>query len=162
MSSVNANGRVNLLGHAPIELFDSIPVETKASAYINATQGGWYDTPLSIGFFSEENVQSLQNTLRYNIYQKTGRTIAVQDYDSLKAIMRGTFLRTAKNLPENIKEQIQCLNSHVLEVATRSVMSGLDSYTAYIRDVSTLAVPLQLPVLSSNKGKDPLEFKSWF
>lgn len=162
MSSVSANGRVNLLGHVPISLFDSVPVDTKASAYLNATQGGWYNTPLSVAFFSEENVQSIQDTLRYQVYQTTGRTIAVQDYDALKAIMRGTFLRTSKNLPDNIKGQIQCLNSRVLEVATRSVMSGLDSYTAYIRDVSTLAVPLQLPILSSNKGEDPLEFKSWF
>lgn len=162
MSSSQANGRVDLLGHTPIALFDAIPVDSKPTPYLNATQGGWYDTPLSIAFFSEENVGSLQNQLRYSIYKKTGKTIAIQDYDTLKSIMRGVFLTTSRNLAGDIKGQIACLNGHVLDAACTSVLSGLASYTAYIRDVSTMAVPMQLPTLSSTKGQDPLEFKRWF
>ena len=164
MSSLHktANGRVDLLGHVPISLFDAIPVATTASAYQDATKGGWYNTPLSIAFFSEENVASLQAQLRYSVFQKTNKTIGVQDYDALKAIMRAVFLRTSKNLPDNIKGQIQCLNARTLEIATKNVLSGLESHAAYVRDVSTLPTPLLPPVLSSTKGENPLEFKGWF
>jgi len=162
MPSSQANGRVDLLGHSPIALFDAIPVDSKATPYLNATQGGWYDTPLSMAFFSTENVGSIQNQLRHSVYKKTGKTIAIQDYDTLKSIMRSVFLTASRNLAGDIKGQITCLNGHVLDVSCKSVLSGLTSYTAYIRDVSTLAVPMQLPTLSSTKGQDPLEFKRWF
>ena len=162
MSSSQANGRVDLLGHSPIALFDAIPVDSKATPYLNATQGGWYDTPLSVAFFSTENVGSIQNQLRHTVYKETGKTIAIQDYDTLKSIMRSVFLTASRNLAGDIKGQITRLNGHVLDVSCKSVLSGLTSYTAYIRDVSTLAVPMQLPTLSSTKGQDPLEFKRWF
>ena len=164
MSNSNnpANGRVDLMGHVPISLFDSIPVATTASAYQNATQGGWYNTPLSVPFFSEENVSSLQAQLRYAVFQRTSKTIGIQDYDALKAIMRAVFLRTSKNLPDNIKGQIQCLNARTLEIASKSVISGLESHEAYVRDVSVLPVPMRPPALSSTKGEKPLEFKGWF
>ena len=159
---MSGNGRVNLLGHAPIALFDSIPVKAKASAYLNATEGGWYNTPLSIAFFSEENVQAMQDRLRYDVHKATGSVIGIQDYDSLKAIMRAVFLRTSRNLPTEIKDQIRCMNDQSIAIATKSVLSGLASHQAYVRDVSTLAVPLQMPVLSSTKGENTLEFKGWF
>ena len=162
MSSLQANGRVDLLGHAPIALFDAIPVDVKPTPYLNATKGGWYNTPLSMAFFSTENVRSIQNQLRHTVYMKTGKTIAVQDYDTLKSIMRAVFLTASRNLAGDIQGQITRLNSHVLDISSKSVISSLTSYTAYIRDVSTLAVPMQLPTLSSTKGQDPLEFKRWF
>jgi hypothetical protein len=161
-ATTTGNGRVDLLGHAPIALFDPIPVETKASAYLNATQGGWYNTPLSIAFFSAENVQALQNQLRFAVFEKTNFAIGIQDYDTLKSIMWAVFLRTSRNLPTNLKSQIQCLNSRTLEIATRSVLSGLESHIAYVRDISTLAVPPRNPILTSTKGQQPLEFKGWF
>ena len=163
MSAPNqANGRVDLLGHVPIALFDAIPVETKASAYLNATQGGWYNTPLSVAFFSAENVQALQDHLRFKVHEKTHHTIGIQDYDALKAIMRGVFLRTSRNLPTDIKKQISCLNNQTMSIALGNVLNSLASHQAYVRDISTLPVPMQTPVLSSTKGQNTLEFKGWF
>lgn len=162
MTSHSANGRVDLLGHVPIALYDTVPVKTTASTYQDATKGGWYNTPLSIAFFSEENIQSLQDQLRYGVFKETNSIIGVQDYDALKAIMRAVFLRTSKNLPTNIKGQITCLNARTLEIAMKSVLSGLASHAAYVRDVSVLPVPMRHPVQSSTKGENTLEFKGWF
>lgn len=158
----SANGRVDLLGHAPIMLFDAIPVSTTASEYQDATKGGWYETPLSVAFFSKENITSLQDQLRFTVFQKTNNVIGIQDYDALKAIMRAVFLRTSKNLPENISGQIQCLNARTLEISVKSVLSGLESHAMYVRDVSILPTPMRPPILSSTKGEQPLEFKRWF
>ena len=101
-----ANGRVNLLEHTNdiFTLYDKIPVNQKATAYTDALTGNWTDSPLSIAFFSKENVQINQDAIRAIVHKKTNKVISEQNEDILKIIMRSIFLQYSANDSTNITQ----------------------------------------------------------
>jgi len=160
------NGRVDILGPNlpdPFSLYDKIPV-AQTTSYKDALQGNWTKSPLSCAFFSAENIQIIQNGIRAGVYKSSkGRyTVAPQNEDTLKIIMRSIFLQSAMNLPNNITAQIAALNKLVIDYAVPQVRGEAEGYIKYRNDVSTLAVPLSTPVYTSQKGQYPLELKPWF
>jgi len=113
------NGRVNIKTPDTSTLFrmyDKIPAN-QCSTFRNATEGLWESTNLSNAFFSIENLRIIQNGIREGVYQKSegNYLIGIQDYDTLKIIMRSIFLQHSSNMNTNIREQIQALNNEVLE-----------------------------------------------
>ena len=115
MNSFNTNGRVNIMDQnttAVFTLSDHIPVDDK-SDFREALNGTWNNTPLSISFFSKENINILQNGLRYGVYEKSNNQFIIgqQNIDELKIIMRSIFLQNSKNLSNNIAQQINDLNN---------------------------------------------------
>jgi hypothetical protein len=123
----------------------------------------WTDTYLSQAFFSQQNIQILQNGIRAGVYQKSNGqyTIAPQDCDSLKIVMRSVYLQNAANQPNNITQQVAELNKIVLNYCIQQVYSEAQGYLKYIDDASTLVVPIAHPVMADNTDRE-LEFKTWF
>jgi hypothetical protein len=164
MSKIN-NGRVDIKSPNTSELFqmyDKIPANQCVS-FRNATEGLWNDTHLSQAFFSQENIQILQNGIRSGIYHRSNGQyiIGPQDCDALKIIMRSVFLQHAANQDNNISQQITELNKIVLNYCIQQVYSEAQGYMKYIDDVSTLVVPIAHPVMADNSDRE-LEFKRWF
>jgi len=164
MNSLN-NGRVNL--NAPhtsklFEMYDKIPSKEHVS-FRNPTTGIWENSPLSGAFFSKENMKILQNGIRAGVYQKSGETqvIGEQDYDTLKIIMRSIFLENAKNAPNDIRGQIQELNQIVTNYCIDQIMIELKGYMIYLKDITSMHVPIDHPKMSNVKHKD-LQMKNWF
>ena len=164
MNSLN-NGRVNL--NAPntsklFEMYDKIPSKEHIS-FRNPTTGIWENSPLSGAFFSKENMKILQNGIRAGVYQKSGETqvIGEQDYDTLKIIMRSIFLENAKNSPTDIRGQIQELNQIVMNYCIDQIMIELKGYLIYLKDITSMHVPIDHPKMSNVKHKD-LQMKTWF
>ena len=160
------NGRVNILGPNIDERFsmtDRIPINGKKQSFLDAMNGNWYDTQLSIAFFSAKNIQIIQNGIRAGVYNKSNQqyVIGEQNVDELGIIMRAIFLQYAKNLPDNINTQIRDLNKLVLDYAIKETYGEADSYMKYKRDASTLVVPLAMPILAYSNDKQ-LELKKWF
>ena len=160
------NGRVNIATpdlNKLFQMYDKNPAKQCSSALRNATEGLWENTPLSNAFFSQQNVQMLQNGIRAGVYQKSNQQyiIGTQDYDSLKTVMRSVFLQNSSNMPTNITQQIQALNQMVLNYCIQQTYSEAQGYMKYISDVSTLVVPIAHPVMASNNDRQ-LELKSWF
>ena len=159
------NGRVDIKSQNTTKLFqmyDKIPAH-QCTTFRNPTEGLWDETTLSRVYFSYENIQLLQNGIRAGVYKKSkGQyTIGPQDCDSLKIIMRSTYLQHASNLPNNVKAQVTELNKMVLNFCIQQVYSEAQSYMKYINDVSTLAVPIAHPVMPDNSDRE-LTLKSWF
>lgn len=159
------NGRVDIKSQNTNKLFqmyDKIPAN-QCTTFRNATEGLWQSTKLSDVFFSEQNIQIIQNGIRSGVYQRSNGqyTIGIQDCDSLKIIMRSVFLQHSANKPDNIPEQINELNKIVLNYCIQQVYSEAEGYMKYIYDVSTLVVPISHPVMPNNTDKQ-LEFKKWF
>jgi hypothetical protein len=159
------NGRVNIKTPNTTDLFkmyDKIPAH-QCSTFRNPTEGIWTDSILSNVFFSRDNIQLLQNGIRSGVYKKSNGqyVIGEQDCDSLKIIMRSVFLTYSVNQPNNIREQVEALNQLVLNFCIQQVYGEAQGYMKYINDVSTLAVPIAHPVMSSTADK-LLEFKTWF
>ena len=159
------NGRIDIKSQNTNKLFqmyDKIPAN-QCTTFRNATEGLWQSTKLSDVFFSQQNIQIIQNGIRSGVYQRSNGqyTIGIQDCDSLKIIMRSVFLQHSANNPDNIPQQIHELNKIVLNYCIQQVYSEAEGYMKYIYDVSTLVVPISHPVMPNNTDRQ-LEFKKWF
>jgi len=165
MNSLNSNGRVNILGpntDLRFSMSDQIPIN-QCSSFRDAMTGNWYDTPLSLAFFSSQNIKIIQNGIRAGVYRMSNGqyVIGEQNCDELKIVMRSIYLQNSKNLATNIPEQINALNNLVLDYSVKQVYSEAQGYMIYKKDVSTLVVPIDHPVLSYTNDKQ-LELKKWF
>jgi hypothetical protein len=159
------NGRVDIKTPSTSKLFqmyDKIPAN-QCTTFRSATEGLWDDTILSQVYFSQQNIQIIQNGIRAGVYNRSNGqyVIGPQDCDSLKIIMRSVFLQYAANQPNNITQQVEELNKIVLEYCIQQVYSEAQGYITYVNDASTLVVPIERPVMTSNNDRQ-LELKSWF
>ena len=164
MNKVN-NGRVDIKSpntSALFQMYDKIPAN-QCVTFRNPTEGLWTDTYLSQAFFSHQNIQILQNGIRAGVYKKSNGqyTIGNQDCDSLKIVMRSTYLQYAANQVNNITDQVNELNQMVLNYCVQQVYSEAQGYIKYISDASTLVVPIAHPVMADNSDRE-LVLKSWF
>ena len=122
-------------------------------------RGNWEKTTLSRAFFSPENIKQLQNAIREGVYKQSGDKkyiIDDQSIDELKIIMRGIYYQYARNLEANITDQIQDLNTKVINWSIPHVLSAVDHYYYYINDISHLPVPMQQPQNISRAGTKSL------
>lgn len=166
----SSNGRIDLLNKMQppdisnlFSMYDKIPAN-QCTTFRDATIGQWNETNLSKAYFSENNIQILQNGIRAGVYYKSNGqyTIGQQDCEALKIIMRSIFLSYAVNLPQNIPEQIQELNKKVIDYCIEHIFSEAQGYMKYIQDVSTLPVPISAPVMSSQRDKNTYKMPNWF
>ena len=159
------NGRIDIKSpntSTLFEMYDKIPAN-QCVTFRNPTEGLWTDTYLSQAFFSQQNIQILQNGIRAGVYHKSNSQyiIGPQDCDSLKIVMRSVYLQNAANQPNNITQQVFELNKIVLNYCIQQVYSEAQGYLKYIDDASTLVVPIAHPVMADNSDRE-LEFKTWF
>ena len=159
------NGRVNILDNAPnsvFNLYDKIPVEQNITSYRKALTGNLEDNMLSKVFFSKGNIIILQKKIMKGVYDNSnGRfRIGYQDEDTLKIIMRSTYLQNAANNPSNITAQVEALNQIVADYCVPQICSEAQAYINYKNDVSNLAVPIQRPVSTYNNNI--LKLKNFF
>ena len=163
---MNSNGRVNILGPTIDDRFamsDRIPINSTKYSFRDSMTGNWYNTKLSNAFFSEKNIQIIQNGIRSGVFNKSNKqyVICEQNPDELQIIMRSIFLQYAKNLPHNLPEQISDLNKNVFDYAINQVYGEAEGYMKYKKDASTMWTPIAMPILSYSNDKQ-LELKKWF
>lgn len=161
----SSNGRVDIKYPNTSNLFnmyDKIPAH-QCTTFRNATEGLWNDTILSDLFFSQQNIQIIQNGIRAGVYKMSNGqyVIGPQDCDALKIIMRSIFLQYSANQPNNITEQITALNQMVINYCIEQVYGEAQGYVKYLDDASTLVVPIAPPVMTKNNDKE-LVLKPWF
>ena len=115
-------------------------------------------------FFSAANVEIIQNRLQYEVYTRSQGKYRVgpQSAENLLIIMRSMYYQYGKNLPHSIKEQIQELNTYVVDFAVPKILSEVDMYHQYRKDITTLPVPMQQPVNISRAGTKSLPLKPFF
>jgi Family of unknown function (DUF5761) len=158
------NGRVNILAPKTSDLFklyDKIQVHHPVS-YQNPTEGLWMDTPLSVQFFSAENIKWIQENIQQGVLKKSNGkfSIGIQDQDQLKIVMRSIFLQYSRNQDGNIEQQVNQLNQLVLSYCIPQIYSEAISYKKYLHDVSNMYKPMDRPVLA--KRNKTLEYGKWF
>ena len=161
----NLNGRVDIKTPNTSQLFqmyDKIPAH-QCSSFRNPTEGLWDQTTLSLAFFSQQNINIIQNGIRAGVYKLSNGqyTIGPQDCDALKIIMRSIYLQYSANKPTDVTSQIKELNQMVLDYCIKQVYSEAQGYMTYINDASTLVIPIAHPVMSNNTDKE-LVIKPWF
>jgi hypothetical protein len=173
---MEGNGRVNLSqpSHA-IALgdgrkADAVPgfgfqqsVETNFQA--DMLRGTWERSPVSDAFFSQTNVAAIQAGIRRYVYEKSqpkGYMIDDQSTDELKIIMRAIYYQYAKNSPKDIPGQVSELNTYVVNWSGPHILSAVDHYVYYLKDIDTLPVPMAHPVKQSSAGSRTLSMAQPF
>jgi hypothetical protein len=137
------------------------PLYTQLESEANLTPAainsiGQCASPLSAAFFSQENLNNLQITLRNRVRCKTGYTIDKQSDDTLLIIMRAIYALHAQNplTASDVVKEVQRINELVLADIVPMAAGNLASYLGYLRDASTLPTPVARGVNTSRKGTD--------
>jgi hypothetical protein len=120
-------------------------------------------TPLSDRFFSRTNFDKLQEAIQTEVYKASGPKkyrIDKQDVDELKTIARAFYLQYAKHTPYNIEGQVKELNDMVVKWSVPRILSEVEAHFHYLKDISTLPVPLPQPIHLSSAGTRSLPFKN--
>lgn len=120
----------------------------------NALKHIHVQTKLSLVFFSEANMQRVQNMIRYNVYIKSDKqfVIAPQSAIELQIIMRAIYLQHAKNLDYNISEQVQELDDMIVNFSVPKIINEVIQYNGYLKQLEYLPIPEDRPVNMSSRG----------
>jgi hypothetical protein len=116
-------------------------------------------TPLSKLFFSNENMQRIQNRIKRDVYFQTNKKFKLeinQNSEDLLIVMRAIYLNVANNYPDHVVRQVKILNEKTLEDVVPGIITNLKQQYNYIRDISTQPVPLPPPLNVSSKGRKSL------
>ena len=116
-------------------------------------------TVLNQLYFSQQNIENIQNKIRYTIFRmsKGQFKIGPQEETKLTIIMRSIYLQYCRNLPENIKEQIQELNEIVVDQIAPDLLSNVKQYLKYLEDKNEPYRLMQRPQNVSSAGSKTLE-----
>lgn len=121
-------------------------------------------TPLAALFFSRLNLDALQQGLRYRVYiESDGQHVISRQSDTeLEVVMRSIFLQEARNDPTvDVVAQVRELNAKVLAFSVPRVLSEIEQYTAFQRDISALPQPLARGEMATNKGTRVLDLRRY-
>ena len=106
-----------------------------------------------------ENINLLQTGIRNKILNDTNGeyNIGRQKDDELKIVMRSIYFQHAKNQSTNVSAQVLDLNTRVIEWCVPEIISNIKQSQRYIKDISTMPVPLERSVMPSRKGLKNLD-----
>jgi len=159
---MKANGRVDILNASNnTKSYDNTP-KVYTSSFKDALTGILENSTLSTAYFSVQNQQIIQNGIRAGVYKLSNNkyVIAQQRDTDIKIVMRTVYLNHCEHKNENIKGQIEKLNQHVFDFCIPRIYSEAQGYVNYLRDASTLVVPMARPIYTSTNKT--LELKPFF
>jgi hypothetical protein len=126
------------------------------------------ETPLTFLFFSKSNIESIQNLIRFLVHRETGQSVDKQSYNELMIIMRSIFLEYSAHpalldpkmsdaqkevLLAQYTKEVERLNDIVINQIVPKVISQLQQYMDYLRDVNRPAYRENIPANSSDSGQ---------
>ena len=149
------------------DMNDSFNFIKESGGYTNyaqeATKNIHCDSELARVYFSKENIDLLQDMIRYQVYEQSNRqhVVARQSDTELEVIMRHFYLTYGKNQPDNITKQVAELNTFVVDECVPMILSSVEQYLAYRLRITQQPVPLAHSVNMSSKGSKQLEPNHW-
>lgn len=165
------NGRLNITNMRPgvSGSADALPgfehrTQVGASEATDQIRGNMAASPLNQAYFSAANVQILQNKIRHEVYQRSKGEFLIdpQSVDELLTVMRAMYLQYGRNLPDRIPEQISDLNDLVIEWAVPKILAEVSMHKYYLRDISTMPVPLAHPIKLDMTGSKTQSLDRFF
>lgn len=163
------NGRVNLAAppasanaggtSVPDSVGFTVPTKSEKSFVGDMLRGNWDKNPVADMFFTATNSAHIQASIRKAVYTRSGPkhyVIDDQSIDELKMIMRGIYLQYAKNNPFDVQGQVNELNDIVIEWCIPRILSEVDHYQYYLKDISHMPIPMSQPMNMSSAGSRSL------
>ena len=144
---------------APFHLYQNLNVKNNKS---NNMTGRMCKTQLSDLYFSQANVDYLQDSIISNIYNLTNQKIGKQSEDELMIVMRSIFLQNSTNNDSNFNSQINILNKKVLDYCVNNVKTNLLQHNDYIKHITSERKVMDKPQFVNIKGEKTLMPKHFF
>jgi hypothetical protein len=111
---------------------------------------------LSRTFFSNDNMERIQQQVINEVYKKSQKKINKQSYQELQIIMKSIYLQYSRNLPTNIEEQVLTLNKYVVNECVPIIVNNVLQYNKYIQDITSPIPVMPRSVNASSKGERAL------
>ena len=120
----------------------------------NAIKGIHTKNLLNQIYFSDANLQKIQNLIRFNVFKisKKQFTIAEQDKTQLQIVMRSIYLQYSRNLDNNIPQQISELNKIIVDYLVPKIISNIKQYLKYLQDKNGTYTVMEHPKNVSSAG----------
>lgn len=120
-----------------------------------------HDTPLSLAFFSDQNLQILQNGIRRGMYDAVGKVVPEQNPLEIQTLMRAAYFGDERlHHYHGVADQIASLNQRIIARAVQSMCNHLRDHAHYMKDVDRVPVPLQRPTQMRDYSNRALELKA--
>ena len=153
------NGEINNGSIPDITSYDDLmedPMdEFIDSSEIMAIQGNYEKTNFSSLFFSKDNMDALQKSIRYYVNLKTNKVISNQSQEELYIIMRSILFQNGDQAvigKDNTYREIQKLNKLIIEFSVNTIVSQIGMHEKYVRDLENLQVPIDLPQYNNSQS----------
>jgi len=166
MNNFNYNGRIDIINNTLTSDYNNNlyteDTNPNKNFHSEALKGIQTESLLSRTFFSNKNIDIIQNSIRYNVYSLSNsqHIIGRQSDIQLQIIMRSLYLQFSKNLNTGIREQVQELNNMVVNYCVPRILSEIQQYIVYKSDVSKLPEPIDRSLNLSVKGTKTLILKT--
>lgn len=118
--------------------------------------------PLTLMFFSSENMRRIQKLIRQEIATRTkGQYMLDEDQDEsdLLVAMRAVFYDAnigARFLPFKIKSQVKKLNFHTVQYVVPDMIEAIKQYYGYIKEINEPLKPMMRPINVNSAGRKTL------
>lgn len=122
-------------------------------------------TPLNTVYFSEANVENLQQEIANAVFMMSGSkryVIGRQSDTDLKTVMRSYYLQYAQNDPLRVSEELTLLNNRVIGWCANNILVEIEAYKYYRKDIEDFPAPIERPVMTNIYGTRTGELKSFF
>jgi len=110
-------------------------------------------------FFSERNVKRIQNKIKYEIMKRTKskyKLVADQDEKDIYVVMRAVYLEHGTYNNNKINHQVKELNKKVIESVVPGMITAIEQYYGYLKEINNPINPIDLPINSNNSGRNTL------
>lgn len=137
-------------------------LDTKSYKYLQSALSMLRVEPDAIleKFFSEKNVDNLQNEIIKGVKRDTGIKISRQSDKELLNMMIFVFENNKLSvLHKPVNTAVSELNTRVLHTAVPMVGSNASSQAKYIQYISKPREPIPLGISTSSRGKQLREFQ---
>ena len=102
-------------------------------------------TPLNTTFFSKENMDVVQRTIRHRFREESGLSIDRQNDNDLFAIMRSEFIQQSLDPYDRVCAQVKHINEGVVKKALEQIRTGVSQFMTYVQDMDKPIELLDLP-----------------
>ena len=117
--------------------------------------------PTISAFFSELNMNDLQQSLKHGVHSQTRQRISNQSSDELYTVMLFVYASHEVTMSQlSTQQAVKHLNTYVLSELIPLVSSNVLQYMHYIKDASTLPVPLQPGTSTNTRGDNSFVYNS--
>ena len=144
---------LNNFNGTPFELYENNNIQNNKT---NNMTGTFCKNSLSDIFFSQSNIDLLQDYIIKGVFETSGVKIVKQSEDELLIIMRSIYLQHGKNNDYNIQGQVNELNDHILKYCIPNINSSIKQYQGYIHDITKEQEVMVMPQSVNTKGDKTL------